>query len=219
MKLSEYTLTVLKNFSSINQGIVLGKGNVQKTISPEKSILVEAELEDAFPVKFGIYDLNQFLGNVTTLVDSDLSFTDKRVTMTDASDGTYIEYGACTEDVIISPPDKPLTLKDPEVKFELPNVVLSKLLKLASMNSLPNLSIIGEKNKLFIQTHEKSNDLSNRAKKEISQYSGKDFIATFKVENLKLIPDDYKVELKLGAFAKFTSKTKKLIYFIALETK
>ena len=67
MKLNENTLSVLKNFSSINSGLVLQRGNVQKTISPEKSILVEAELEDVIPEQFGIYDLNQFLGNVTTL--------------------------------------------------------------------------------------------------------------------------------------------------------
>ena len=83
MKLSEQTLTVLKNFASINSGVVLQKGNVQKTISPEQTILFEAKLEDNIPEPFGIYDLNQFLGNVTTLKNPELTFSDKSVIMDD----------------------------------------------------------------------------------------------------------------------------------------
>ena len=64
MKMNERTLTVLKNFASINSGVVLRPGLVQKTVSPESTILVEAHLEDDFTETFGIYDLNQFLGNV-----------------------------------------------------------------------------------------------------------------------------------------------------------
>jgi len=75
MNLNERTLSVLKNFATINSGIVIRKGNVQKTINPEQTILVEATLDDAFPETFGIYDLNQFLGNVTTLNNPSLSFT------------------------------------------------------------------------------------------------------------------------------------------------
>lgn len=217
MKLSEYTLAVLKNFSSINGGVVLEKGSVQKTISPEKSILVEAELEDKIPSKFGIYDLNQFLGNVTTLNNPDLKFSEKYVEMKDDTFNLY--YLSCSPELIITPPSKELTLKNPDVSFDITEAVLTKLLRLASMNSLPNLSVIGKDGELRLQAHEKSNDSSNHASTKIGTYKGKDFTATFKTENLKIIPDDYTVEVKSGAFARFTSKTKKLTYFIALETK
>ena len=83
MKFSENTLAVLKNFASINSGVVLKAGQVQKTISPEKSILVEATLEDNLGSDFGIYDLNQFLGNVTTLKNPELTFTKDNVTLDD----------------------------------------------------------------------------------------------------------------------------------------
>lgn len=219
MKLSEDTLTVLKNFAAINNGIVLEKGKTQKTINPEKSILVEAKLEDEIPSKLGIYDLNQFLGILSTLNSPNISFTDKNVILTDESDGTTFEYGACSTELIVSPPERGLTLKDPEVTFDLSNGIFAKHVRLATLSNLPNLSIIGKSNKLHLQTHEKSNDSSNRSKIAIGEYKGKDFIATFKTENLKMMPDDYKVEIKNGAFAKFTSKTKKLTYFIALETK
>ena len=140
MKLSENTLAVLKNFASINSGVVLKKGNTQKTISPEKSILVEATLEDNLDTDFGIYDLNQFLGNVTTLKNPELNFTKESVTL---DDGDFaLNYLACSPSLIISPPDKELALKTVDCKFDLTNVTLQKLLKIATMNSLPNLTVV-----------------------------------------------------------------------------
>jgi len=221
MKLSENTLSVLKNFSAINSGLVLQKGNVQKTISPEKSILVEAELEDAIPNQFGIYDLNQFLGNVTTLENPDLTFDDKAVTMNDGN--ITFNYYSCSPNLIVSPPDKELKLKQTDVSFTLTNTLLSKLLKLASMNNLTHLSVVGKNGEIRLQTHEKANDTSNYASFKLNDYNGEDFIASFKVENIKLVPGDYDIELQLGAFAKFVLTSgvfkNKIKYFIALETK
>jgi len=217
MKLSEYTLSVLKNFANINSGVVLRPGNVQKTMSDEQSILVEAELEEAFPQDFGVYDLNQFLGNISTLGDPELEFHDKWVNLKD-SDLT-VKYFGCDASLIKSPPAKGLTLDNPDVTFDLTNATLSKLLKLASMNVLPHLSIVGENGELLIKTHEKGNDTSNSVESVNIGKTDKTFVASFKTENIKLLPDDYTVDIKLGAFAKFTSKTKKITYFIALVTK
>lgn len=221
MKLSENTLSVLKNFSSINSGLVLQKGNVQKTISPEKSILVEAELEDTMPEQFGIYDLNQFLGNISTLNSPDMTFSDSAVIMDDGE--IRFNYYSCSTNLIVSPPDKELVLKQTDVSFTLPNAILTKLLRLASMNSLTHLSVVGKNGDIRLQTHEKANDTSNYASFKLDDYAGEDFIASFKVENIKLIPGDYDVEIQLGAFAKFVAKSgtfkDKIKYFIALETK
>lgn len=217
MKLNENTLSVLKNFSAINSGLVLQAGNVQKTISPEKSILVEAELEDAIPSQFGIYDLNQFLGNVTTLGNPDLTFDDKAVMMNDGE--IAFSYYSCSPNLIVSPPDKELKLKQVDVSFTLTNAILTKLLKLAAMNNLTHLSVIGKNGEIRLTAHEKANDTSNHASFKLNDFSGEDFTASFKVDNIKLIAGDYDVEIQLGAFAKFVSKNAKIKYFIALETK
>lgn len=217
MKLSDNALTVLKNFASINSGMVLNAGKVQKTISPEKSILVEATLEDNVPSKFGIYDLNQFLGNLITLRNPELTFSKDSVTLDDGE--LSFEYLACSPNLIISPPDKELMLKNVDVKFSLPNATFQKLLKMAAMNSLTNLSIEGKNGSLYLLIHERANDTSNKGAVNIGAYTDKDFIATFKTDNLKLVPDDYDVEVQIGAFAKFVNKAGNLKYFIALETK
>lgn len=213
MQFSEFTLTILKNFSTFNSGIVLKKGKLQSTMSPDKKLLAEVELEDDIPHQFGIYDLNQFLGNVSTLPQ--LSFKEEEVVMSDGE--VTMAYKACASELVISPPDKKLTIENPDATFELSQTIVAKLLRLASMNSLPNLSVIGKKGKLFVQVHEKKNDKSNFAETVVGDNTGSDFIASFEVDKLKMIPDDYVVEVKNNAFAKFTSKNRKLVYFVALE--
>ena len=217
MKLSENTLAVLKNFASINSGVVLAAGTAQRTISPEKSILVEATLDDDIPTQFGIYDLNQFLGNLTTLRNPELTFGKENVKLDDGE--LSFEYRACSANLIITPPEKELVLKSVDVTFSLPNETLQKLIKVATMNSLPNLSVVGKNGELLLKIHERANDTSNSGTIKIGEYAGQDFTASFKTDNLKLLPNDYTVEIQKGAFAKFENAAKTLKYFIALETK
>ena len=185
--------------------------------SPEKSILVQASIDDDIPTSFGIYDLNQFLGNLTTLRNPELTFTKDAVTLDDGE--LSFDYRACSANLIITPPDKELVLKSVDVTFSLPNVTLQKLIKVATMNNLPNLSVVGKNGELLLKIHERANDTSNSGTIKIGDYAGKDFIATFKTDNLKLLPNDYTVEIQERAFAKFEDAAKTLKYFIALETK
>jgi len=217
MKLSENTLAVLKNFAGINSGVVLSSGASQRTISPEKSILVEATIDDDIPTQFGIYDLNQFLGNLTTLRNPELTFSKEGVVLDDGE--LSFEYRACSANLIITPPEKELVLKSVDVTFFLPNDTLQKLIKVATMNGLPNLSVVGKNGELLLKIHERANDTSNSGTIKIGEYAGQDFTASFKTDNLKLLPNDYNVEIQKGAFAKFENAAKTLKYFIALETK
>ena len=220
MKFSDYTLTVLKNFASINSGIVLEKGNVIRTMHPDKAILVEAEIEETIPVESGIYDLNQFLGCVTTMNKPDLTFKDNSIVMSD--DSFSLDYRTCSTSLILRPGSKSITLTDPDAKFNLTSSTLTKILRLASMNNLPNLSLMSKSGELYLQVHDKANDSATVVKtKLVDVHQGDDFTATFKTEYLhsKVIPDDYFVEVKFDAFAKLTSKSNKLVYFIALDPK
>ena len=46
MKLSNETLTILKNFASINSGLEFKEGNKLATMSPTKSVLAKATIGD-----------------------------------------------------------------------------------------------------------------------------------------------------------------------------
>ena len=74
MKLSDNTLTILKNFAGINNSILVKEGNKLRTISVAKNILAEADIKEEFPRDFAIYDLNQFLNGLSLHQDPDLDF-------------------------------------------------------------------------------------------------------------------------------------------------
>lgn len=220
MKLSEKTFGVLKNFASINSSLVLNEGNVQTTMSSDKTILAQAVLEDNFPIEFGIYDLNQFLGNVSTLNEPELSFDEKTVTMSDSE--LDITFYACATNLIVQPPkdiENKLVLGSDYVQFDLTQKAMQKMLKVAAMNGLNNLSIIGKDGKLFAKSHDKQVDTSNYATMELAEYDGDEFTATFAVQNLRLIPDDYNVRMSKSTFSIFENKDKTLKYYIALDFK
>lgn len=214
MKLTEKTLLILKNFSNINSGVVFKPGKLQKTWSFDKSILVEAELDDDFPCTFGVYDLNQFLGNLTTLNSPELMFHEDHAILDDGM--MKMNYRSCSPEFISSPPNKSLSIDDPSVKFVLTNAVFSKISKLATMNRLQNISVVGESGKLKLKAHDVKNNNSNEIFTDIGDWSGEDFINTFHAENLKILPDDYTVSIKKNVFSEFRSTTRNLTYFITL---
>ena len=76
MKLSKHTLNMLKNFSDINMSIEIKKGNLLRTVSVQKNILAQAELEDEFPKDFAIYELNRFLGAASLFDDPEFEFNE-----------------------------------------------------------------------------------------------------------------------------------------------
>lgn len=216
MKLSESTLSVLKNFSTINSGVVLQKGKSQRTISPDKSILVEAELEDDIPEQFGIYDLPQFLGNVTTLQNPDLSFQNNHVMM---NDGQFrLTYYSCSPNLITVPPDKKLEMKSVDVDFNLPSAIIQKLLMLSRMNNFIMVSVVGKDGKLSLRAHAES-DTSNDATIDVGVWDKDDFTAKFKAEHIKMVPDDYNVKIAFNAFATFENQKGTLKYYVALQSK
>jgi len=105
MKLSEETITVLKNFASINQSILIKNGSNLRTISIMKNILGEAKIQEEFPRDFAIYDLNQFLNGLNLHQDPDLDFTDNSyVTIREGK--RKAKYFFADPEVIVSPPEK-----------------------------------------------------------------------------------------------------------------
>lgn len=218
MKLSEKTLTVLKNFATINTGIVFRPGHTLKTMAADLSVLAEAEVDEDFPVEFGIYDLNQFLGNITTMTSPELEFGSKVVHIKDSMFG--LDYRGCQPNLITTPPeDKKLVLENPDVTLDLTADQMTKILRLASMNTLPHVTIQGKDGALTLLAHDKANDGKNVVRSNLGAWEGPDVTATFKADLLNIIPEDYAVEIGLGKFAHFVSKTSKLTYFISLETK
>jgi len=215
MKLSEKTLTVLKNFAGINNSILVKQGNSLRTISVAKNILAEANIEEEFPRQFGVYDLNQFLNGLSLHQDPDMDFTEESY-LTIREGRRKVKYFYADPQVIISPPDKEITLPSEDIHFQLESTSLDKLLKAAAVYQLPDLSVIGEAGIVKLVVRDKKNDTSNSYSVDVAE-TDKEFTFNFKVENIKIIPGAYDVVVSSKLLSCFTNSEYNLTYYIALE--
>ena len=215
MKLSENTVTLLKNFSNINQSILFKKGNSLRTISVMKNILAEATINEELPKDFGIYDLNQFLNGLSLHNNPDLDFAnDNFVVIKEGRSRS--KYFFADPNVIVCPPEKSIELPSEDVSFELKTEQLDKLLKAAGIYQLPDLSAIGEDGVVKLVVRDKKNETSNTFAVVVGETEG-NFVFNFKVENIKLIPGSYDVVVSSKLISKFTCREHDLSYYIALE--
>ena len=215
MKLSESTLSLLKNFSNINQSILFKRGSKLCTISVMKNILAEATIDEELPKDFGIYDLNQFLNGMGLHQSPELDFAhDSYVVIKEGKMRT--KYFFADANVIITPPDKPIELPSEDVTFDLSTDQLDKLLKAAAVYQLPDLSAVGENGVVKLVVRDKKNDTSNDFAITVGETEST-FSFNFKVENIKILPGTYDVVVSQKLLSRFTSKNHDLTYYIALE--
>ena len=215
MKLSEKTLTVLKNFAGINNSILVKQGTQLRTMSVAKNILAEADIEEDFPRQFGVYDLNQFLNGLSLHQDPEMDFTEESY-LTIREGRRKAKYFFADPQVIISPPDKQITLPSEDVHFQLESTSLEKILKAAAIYQLPDLCVVGEAGVVKLVVRDKKNDTSNEYSIVVGE-TNKKFSFNFKVENIKIIPGAYDVVVSSKLLSCFTNSEYNLTYYIALE--
>ncbi len=215
MKLSDKTISVLKNFSSINQSILFKEGNKLRTISVMKNILAEATISEEFAKDFGVYDLNQFLNGLSLHQRPELDFgNDGYVVIREGK--MRSKYFFADPNVIVTPPDKEITLPSEDVCFEVSTEQLDKLLKAAAVYQLPDLSAVGGNGVVKVVVRDKKNDTSNDFAIVVGE-TDSEFSFNFKVENIKVLPGTYDVVVSQKLLSRFTSKNHDLTYYIALE--
>jgi len=216
MKLSENTLTILKNFAGINQSILVKKGNKLRTISIAKNILSEAEILEEFPRDFAIYDLNQFLNGLSLHQDPDLDFSgETHITIRDGK--RRVKYFYSDPNVIVSPPEKKINLPSNDICFQLESGIIERLVKAASVYQLPDISVIGEAGVIRLVVRDKKNNTSNEYSILVGE-TDNIFTFNFKVENLnKIISGAYDVALSQKLLSQFTNTKYNLSYWIAME--
>jgi hypothetical protein len=178
--------------------------------------LAEANLDEDFPSDFALYDLNQFLNvNNSLFRNPELDFTDNGYVVISEGKSKQTFFFA-DPNVIVTPPDKEITLPTEDVCFELSTEQLDKLLKAAAINQLPDFSAIGRNGKVTLVVRDKKNDTSNNFNIVVGETSS-EFSFNFKVENIKILPGTYDVVVSQKLLSRFTSKNHDLTYYIALE--
>lgn len=219
MELSNRTVEILRNFSTINQNIVVNGGNVLKTMSVAKNIVSRAEVDENFPNTFGIYDLSEFL-SVLSLVDNpSIEFDESYCTVSDGSGLSSVKY-FYSDPEMLAAPKKDIIMPECEVKFLLTNETLSKIKRASAALGYDNISIRPAGNgsieiRVVDVDNSTSNSFSVLVEGDFPDSVNFDFIMG--VANMKLLGEDYQVSVSTKLISHFKSITSDTQYFIALE--
>jgi len=218
MKLSNETVTVLKNFSTINQNLVIKSGNSISTMSAMKNIVAKAKVSETFPRDFAIYDLNEFLAALSVFDKPDLDFKEDFVMITESNSTLKYWY---SDPSVVTTPTKEITMPSCEVSFSLSEYILSDIQKTAAVIGVPDMVLTNSKHGgADFKVTDKKNDTSNSYSISFDtniKDQGANYSFWFKVENLKLLPATYDVKISSKNISHFKNTNVDIEYWIALE--
>jgi hypothetical protein len=217
MKLSNDTLTILKNFAAINSGLEFKAGNQLTTISPGKTVLAKVTLKDSFPEDFCVYDLPQFLSVHSLNKDPEIDFDEYNIIF--KSGKSKIKYRKTAREMIITPPDKVLALPTVDVAFKLTDEVFSSIMKSASVLQSPHIAVESNGGTIHLTCFDAKDDSAHTNSIDVGDVAEGDFRLVFLTENLKMIPGSYDVEISSKGLASFKNTIQEVDYWIAIEAK
>jgi len=218
MRISEGTMDVLKNFSTINPSLAFKQGNIIRTVSEQKNILAQAVVEDAFPVDFAIYELNQFLGLASLFENADFAFGEADVTIRDEKNKSHSRYTYTDPSMVTSPPEKNLDMPDPEIQFSVTADDLKAVVSAANQLGLPEVVVRGGALGISLVATDMKNPTSNEYSRDVGESNGDIFNMVFKTENLKFISGDYDVKISKAGISHFKNISGHIEYWVATET-
>lgn len=224
MNLSDKTVTILKNFSGIANGIVFKPGNHQMVVAKDNTVVGEVDFTEEFPEEFGVHKLSEFINNISLFSTSNVDIHDHVAIIGD--DTFKVKYRASSPNLILgqNTPSfedirRKLALPEPKAEFFLPGETLAKIVKVAAMNVLSHVSIKNEGNSLFLRAFEKDNDGSNEATIKVDSVDTSDFESVFLLDHLNKLLNNTDYQVYVGStFTKFKNLDSTLVYTIANQT-
>lgn len=218
MKLSTQTISILKNFGAINQGIFFKKGKTLKTVSSHKNILAQANINEEVPAEFGVYDLNNFLSVISLSADPTFEFEDKNVVIVGNKGRSKTKYRFCEPTMIVTPPEKELAMPDPEISISLTEDDFDDIMRTAAVLSSPQIAVESDGKKVNLATLDTANDSAHTNTLELGDGDGKVYKMIFKTENLsKILPGNYSVNISSKGISHFKNKDADLQYWVTTE--
>jgi hypothetical protein len=211
MELSTQTLDILKNFATINGNLIVEPGSTIATMSPLKTVIGRADVEETFTTPFAIWELPKFLGIVSLFSKPSFDFGDKQVVISSGKQKTKYTYAEA------SMVEKPKSVKWPstDVEFDLSAEHLAKTMKALAVLTLTEVAIIGDGKSVSIQAVNSKNPTADSFSIDIAESAAK-FTAVLKPENVKVMNNkDYKVKISNKGIMHLEAD--KLQYWLVLE--
>jgi len=214
MELSKETLALIKNFAGVNNSLMLKAGTKLATISEGKNVMAEVTIAEALPIDFGIYDLSEFLNVISLFSTTQLDFQEKYVLVSEGGT-SKVKYFAAGEGVVKAAPTT-IKFPQPDVEFTLIATQLAMIQRTSSVLKASDVSIVGDGTNLKVLVSDKKNDTSNAYEVTIGETS-EEFKANIRVENLKMLPNDYEVSISKKKISRFKHTASDLTYYVAIE--
>ena len=212
MILSDKTTKVLQNFATINSGILFRSGNVIRTISPQKTIMAKATVDETFGRDFAIFNLNRFLGVLSLFQSPEIVVGEKSATI--VADKQKLTYVYADPTTFMTPPEKDVTFPIPEITFKLKAADLDKVKKAGNVMQLPEIAITGDGTTMMIRAVDMKNPTADGFSIDVAT-TELNFNAVFKAEQLIMLPNDYDVVISSKGISKFDATN--LTYWVAVE--
>lgn len=214
MKLSENTIAVLRNFSTINPSILIKSGSQLATVSTSRAIYTEASVEETFPQQFAIYELHKFLGILSLFTDPVLEFSTNQVAIKSGKQSVNYTF-ADPNSIVIPDQTKAFSFPPHEVEFNIEHGEFSRVVKAAGILQLPNITVTGDEGIVKVSANNVKNPSTNLFNIEVGQ-TPHTFRVDFSLENIiKLIQKDYNVKISSRGMSKFTADN--IVYYVANE--
>lgn len=217
--ISQETLSILKNFSQLNSNLLVRPGNVINTVTGAKNVMAQATVQEDFPVEFGIWDLNKFLGTLSLFDSPTCVFGEKSVKIS-GEGGRAVTY-YYSEPSLLTTINKQVQMPETVINLSLTQSVFADLQRAASVLQLPDLSFTSmDGDSILAVVRDKKDPTSNDYSVAVGDVLGDtpNFEFNFKIDNLKLLPGDYDVEICESVVSSFTNTNIDVKYWIALET-
>tara|TARA_Y100000004_G_scaffold196880_1_gene268540 strand:+ start:1146 stop:1811 length:666 start_codon:yes stop_codon:yes gene_type:complete len=215
MKISKQTFDVLKNFSEINENLLIKPGNKLQTISVMKNVLAEATVEETFDKEFAIYDLNSLLSVLSLYESPDVTLGDDFLTVSQGKSSSKFWYA---DPSLVVSPTKAITMPSAEVKVRITQSNYTDLLKASNIMQLPDVGLVSDGDTINLIATDKKNQTSNQFNVEVAEGNGTKFNFYFKRENLRMIPGEYDLIISQKNISHWINANKNLQYWVALET-
>jgi hypothetical protein len=176
-----------------------------------------AEVEESFDQSFGIYDLNEFLGAYSLIENPSLEFSTDSVTISSTDSSLVYRF---SDPNILTSPEREVGLPSSDVTVNLTAEIISNIRKASAVLNAPILSVTSEGNNSPIECKvlDPSNPTANVYKIKLTGLvSDENFDFQFLIENLKMLPDDYRLSISSKLISQWEGINNNVKYWIALE--
>lgn len=213
MKLSDQTVSILKNFSTINQSIQFRKGDVLTTISQTNALLGEAKLPENFPQDFAIYDLPKFLG-VQELMDTpEFDFKDSHVVISSGKRRVNYRYA---DPSTVKSLKQSIKMPKTSITIKVSDKDLNSLSRASKVMQLPDLKLSGDGSTVTLTAFDAKNSSLGNFVVETDEKTDQTFEILLKFDNLKIVDGTYEISVA-KEIVNFKHDSGVLQYWVAVE--